>query len=222
MNSDGVVRHPKEEDSSSFERKLAVYALVGGAALGLPVPSEAGPISYSGLQNITVNAPGNYGLDLNADSVVDFIFAALENTDTGYHAVRVYSGTNNAVANASKLKAQQLNFGDPIPNGLTWSNDGLKLAKRGGFGDKGNWSPDGTPGFLGVRFDISGQTHYGWVRVGVTFQSTSFRIVDWAYNTTSGEAIRAGEPIPEPSTLSLMALGAAGLLALRRRKQKSS
>jgi hypothetical protein len=184
--------------------------------------AEASPIIYSGLQNITVNAPGFYGLDLNADSVVDFLFEALENSSQ--FVVVVPQGTN-AVAKAGFPKAQRLNFGDPIPNGLEFTFDTftMLLAKRRPYGkDFGNWTPDGTPGFLGVRFDISGDTHYGWVRVGVTFGSTSFRIVDWAYNSTPGEALKAGEPIPEPSTLSLMALGAAGLLALRRRRNQKA
>jgi len=54
-------------------------------------------------------------------------------------------------------------------------------------------------------------------RSGFTDKVTA---VDWAYESTVGAPIRAGA-IPEPSTLALasLAMGCAGLAALRRRRQ---
>ena len=49
----------------------------------------------------------------------------------------------------------------------------------------------------------------------------TFVINDWAYNNVSGGAINAGDgiPIPEPGTLGLLAAGARGVAALRRKNR---
>ena len=50
----------------------------------------------------------------------------------------------------------------------------------------------------------------------------SYHISGYAYETTQGATIKAGEvePVPEPSTitLALLASGAAGLMRARRKK----
>jgi len=91
----------------------------------------------------------------------------------------------------------------------------------------GNWDYSGSPAYLGLAFDISGSTHYGWAQLAVnisnsTPQSSSVTLIDYAYQDQAGIGINAGattETVPEPSTLALFALGAAGVIALRRRWQ---
>ena len=69
--------------------------------------------------------------------------------------------------------------------------------------------------FLGVKFDLSGASFFGWVGLEVEQHRLTARVTAWAYEDT-GAPIRAGE-IPEPSPLALLAMGAAGIAALRRR-----
>jgi hypothetical protein len=73
---------------------------------------------------------------------------------------------------------------------------------------------------VGFKFDPDGtagvQTLYGWVQMtvgGSTFGNG--KVIAWAYED-SGSAIRAGA-IPEPNSLALLALGAAGVASWRRR-----
>jgi len=94
----------------------------------------------------------------------------------------------------------------------------------------GGWSA-GQTGFAGFRFTTSGMSHqtdYGWVRLeyteGTNGLAKSITAVDWAYDT-SGAPITAGDVgAPEPSTtaLAILAAGAAGVAALRRRRNASA
>jgi hypothetical protein len=51
----------------------------------------------------------------------------------------------------------------------------------------------GTTGFIGLKFDVSGNTHYGWVRVEVTANGEILSIKDYAYDETPNTPIVAGE-----------------------------
>jgi hypothetical protein len=78
-----------------------------------------------------------------------------------------------------------------------------------------------TDAFVGFSFPIGGINHFGWVRVDVNNVAGTFLVKDWAYQDVAGRPIGAGQ-IPEPGTLGLLAAGATGLLALRRRVSKKA
>ena len=54
-------------------------------------------------------------------------------------------------------------------------------------------------GYLGVEFDIDGQTHYAWIKLTVhaelRFQDSqmTMSVFDFAYGTIPGKLIRAGQ-----------------------------
>jgi len=47
-------------------------------------------------------------------------------------------------------------------------------------------------GYLGLRFDIAGATHYGWARLSIP-SAAGFTLKDYAYNSVPGEPIAAGD-----------------------------
>lgn len=78
--------------------------------------------------------------------------------------------------------------------------------------------------YLGLKFEVDGQTHYGWARMSVHVQGLSMRadITGYAYETVPGQRIRAGQrmesvdapasdAIPNDGSLGALATGAAGL-----------
>ena len=92
--------------------------------------------------------------------------------------------------------------------------------------------------YVGIKFQIQGRFHYGWVRVTVTTTSNSFAatLTGYAYETIPNKGIIAGQtkgeddsnveqpnaaltmPTPEPATLGALALGAPGLSIWRRKE----
>ncbi len=60
--------------------------------------------------------------------------------------------------------------------------------------------------FVGVSFEISGTTHYGWIRVSNPLGITAGEFVDWAYAADPNAPLAAGV-VPEPSTVIFMIAG---------------
>ena len=83
-----------------------------------------------------------------------------------------------------------------------------------------DWQPN-SRGYLGLRIQLNGSTHYGWADVSVNktgpdaYTNTLFA---YAYNDVPDQAIVAGA-IPEPSAAALLVAGAAGAATLRRRRR---
>jgi hypothetical protein len=81
--------------------------------------------------------------------------------------------------------------------------------------------PAGTSIF-GIRFfnEATSTMHFGWVRMTLNSAGSPGTLVDYAWENVAGASIQAGA-VPEPSTVALlgmMAAGAIGLRAWRKRK----
>jgi len=134
----------------------------------------------------------------------------------------------------SRPKAKKFNRGDPINGAPFWSPVGGLVAKHssGNF-LTGNFQTN-VPGYAGFRLSKNAHYYYGWLRVDVNGSGTpnSLQLVDTgtpgiagAFNTSPSGAITAGQTasaIPEPANvaagLGLLALGAAGVREMRRRR----
>jgi hypothetical protein len=84
--------------------------------------------------------------------------------------------------------------------------------------------PYGEIGYIGFKFNNGSGDQYGWARVKFVRQQIDydFYLMDYAY-ADPGERIRAGQTasnnmVLEEGSLGVLALGAAGLLAWRKRR----
>lgn len=89
------------------------------------------------------------------------------------------------------------------------------------YGARGQFQAPGQ-GLVGFKFNTGAGEQYGWVRVRMNgFPTNSFAVVDYAYGDP-GEVVKAGQKrshsSPDLESLGGLALGAAGLLAWRRRR----
>ena len=82
-------------------------------------------------------------------------------------------------------------------------------------------SGENAHGYLGMKFDDgAGTVNYGWAEITLdqAGQNQTIELHAYAYETETDTAIKTGA-IPEPSTLGILALGAVGLAAWRRRQK---
>jgi hypothetical protein len=221
-------------DWHRFSPVLAVTA-------ALPVSAEAAVI-YSGVQNLSpplIPDNGSYfaaghgatNVDLDLDGVDDFrvrMNMSYSSLSWDFDIAALGTGGIATVGNSSR-DARVFRSGSTIgDSGLFSSRAGLAryFGTQGPF-VQGSWLPGGTDSLAAVRLD----DHMGWIRIRIegnmnggfpTFEGLT--VVDWAYESTPGQSIVAGD-IPEPSVgaltgLGLLALGARGLRAQRRRAQQ--
>jgi len=72
-------------------------------------------------------------------------------------------------------------------------------------------------GYLGMYIeDGVGERHYGWADMTIISSRNEITLHSFAFQDTAEVSILTGE-VPEPVTFSLLSLGAAGLLARRKR-----
>ena len=174
-------------------------ALLATAQVASAIPS----IVWSGTQNID---SGYLELDLNQDSIVDFIYTF------------VFPLTEFQVTSQdSNRSGTPLSAGTMIDQTLPdyWIGGTQPMAQWIRLLDDttvsfGSWAGI-ERGYMGLEFEISGQIHYGWAQITSVYDSPTVIIHDWAYETQPGVGIAAGA-IPEPSSTALFCLGGLGLV----------
>lgn len=224
----GVTLPP--EKALALRKKLA--ALLGGA--GVTATSLAGGhAAYAAI--VSFENPGPpFTFDWNAFRLLDITQPATQTTPGwnrsfyqykysggGYEGVVFVGYGGNARIALSGSRVAALPSGSLVGPALTFGNYAW-----GAYSYYGSWYiyiGDGQREFMGVEFDLSGNTHYGWVDVMWNPNATRFDAYAWGYETDPDTPIRAGDTgdvIPEPGTLAMFAMGAlAAAVALRRRKK---
>jgi len=75
-------------------------------------------------------------------------------------------------------------------------------------------------GYMALQLLNQDETYYGWARIsGENHDCKNVRLMvhEWAYNNTPGEEILTGQTsMPEPSSITMAAVGSTGLLFFRR------
>jgi hypothetical protein len=238
---------PSSQLSDSLHHQLNLYALAAGAAgvgmLALAQPAEA-KIVYTPAHNKLTHGH-HLSIDLNHDRATDFVVAIKSQYWSSMctfceQSMSVY-GNGNAGAGVigTKVEAAALKKGaviGPHDSFQNIQNAGRLMAS--GFNDNNSFhSVNGQFAnkknrFLGVKFEIRGTAHYGWVRfsdVTVVFENGVAPLITaelngYAYETIPNKAIIAGTTkgpdviTVQPASLGRLARGSAGLAAWRSGK----
>ena len=228
----------KKTSLNSLEKKLLSYSIAAGAAITAVEDAQAA-IIYKDLGDVMVSQnlmpnPDTYELDINGDNQIDFRIVHSSANYNPTSDVQFWGASNFAPANngfvGEKFAVKKLDVGDVIDDFLP---DGF--IKRGNFGSfymsYGKTKEFGEflgtdKAYFGFRFsDKNGLVFDGWGRVSMPSDGSKLTFHDLAYNDDSNGTIQVGQKVdgaavPEPGTLGMLAMGAAGVYAWRRKQAK--
>jgi hypothetical protein len=219
-------RRPAVRQLSVAAQGAAVLAL--GLGLAAPAPVEAS-IVYTDIADVTIKNNQLFGFDItNGTSPPQFIL--LHGSYIGQSgAVGLSSpfgyGYGNFVGTYKTYVSYPNSYSIPVISFLT-KGDAINstnlyyigyLAGTVNGQTVNEWA--GKHGYAGLLFyDQEDNLHYGWVELSMPSDLSSLTIYGYAYETDADTAIAAGA-VPVPSSLLLLATGALGVLAYRRRRQ---
>ncbi len=193
----------KKTTRKDLSKRLARYGALSVALAG--IIDANGQIVYTDVDPDEGGSGVNYALDLNNDSVVDFnIVGGPVQSYPSLYFVGIYGNSSNASilgeSSSPYVYPFALDNGNVISSGqTTWfdasaSSGTLNFASCYGGTGNSNWCGV-TDKYLGLRFDVGGNTYYGWARLDVNLTGKSWTIKDYAYNSVPGEAITAGQTV---------------------------
>jgi hypothetical protein len=233
--------------SSSVTRQLTAYAALGVAGAVSSNSAQAAVILNGG--SITETVTGlEWEVDLNGGGAE--ITLTLDPTGGFLYPLEpgpkpLLTATGGTAPTAAKIAGlvrgvgynqyryaqkfgSKITFGDSITLNASsvWAGKAVTLRDGSGFTNS-RWAGDRKSGFLGIKFDIGGFEHYGFVEVNIPNGDNKPAIGVYGYNDQVGDVptdaftLPPVNPIPEPTSLSLLALGATGLTLLRRSRKQS-
>lgn len=187
-----------------LHHNLTAYALAAGTAgvtlLALSPTAEA-QIVYTPAHE-TIDHNHEILIDLNHDGVTDFAIREIENRfGTGNSLLAVPSRHGGGVESQLAVGwAGDLPRGRKIGPSARFAAATALMANYSSFGDYGSGSwlyALGSARYLGIRFQIDGQTHYGWARLNVKANRPEKDIggllTGYAYQTQPSTPILAGD-----------------------------
>jgi len=202
---------------------LTRYGLATGAALAATAGPASAAIIYNNTSAFTVNTGHTtYNWDVDGGGASDFqIYLSLDGPHNIY-AARFHS--QNGWVKASGSLSNHL---EKLASGVA-VGPSLGASRFGGGNQFFTFNNHATGGVtlgtedVGYKFLLNSQVDYGWASITLAASSITFN--NWAYDTTGGE-INVGQTVaavPEPGNaalgLGLLALGAVGVSAYRKRK----
>lgn len=125
----------------------------------------------------------------------------------GYISDNILAGSNRFFTEPyggsfSRYYPYALDTFKSIPSELSFQNWGYQRIAFKSYGSGnlsntgGNWFPEQTDKYLGVRFiDSDENNHYGWIRCSVLDSADVLIIKDFAYESEPDKPIMAGDPL---------------------------
>jgi hypothetical protein len=184
-------------------KKLAAYSALAAGVVAAGTNAEAQIVYVDIDPDQTYTQDHDLDIDLNNDGIVDFTL--LIGSGATRHAVRLGPEMGNEALGSGAgnfFYPFALNVNDPINDVQTvWNGtaNGSLLTMAWVYtagGSYGNWL-NASDKYLGVRFFVGTDVHYGWIRFTITANAQGVTVVykDYAYNTTPDQGLLAGQTV---------------------------
>jgi len=213
--------------SFSFTHRLSSYAVAASAAgLGaLAIASSAEAKIVYTPADVAISTGETVPLDLNHDGIVDFDLVNYSNTfegsQQGFLWVNPATRRNGVDGNIVYERALDLAAGTPVGMQASFAVASYVFMISADAAQRcfGYWNNVKNK-FLGFKFSIQGETHFGWARISAACNPANNKIhavlTGYAYETAPGKTIVAGDqgqdedlPVPRSRTLGDLAAGTA-------------
>jgi hypothetical protein len=228
-----------------IEKRLSAYAgaaTAAGVSLLALTAAAQGKVVYTPANIVIGSWQGWIQLDVNNDRTADFSFS-ITNTSRGSQSSIFRgrgAGQSNAIWGQGNLSWQRQKYvfasaleprrevgpsKSNFQNGGPWVMGAARAWEHDGYSGSltyGQWAYT-KDRYLGLKFLIDGQTHYGWARLSVpTWGAAGATITGYAYETIPNKPIITGETkcpdvvTLEPASLGRLAQGASAISPWRR------
>jgi hypothetical protein len=179
-----------------LDNRLLAY-VAGASAAGVTTlalgQSAAAEIVYTPAD---IDVGAYYAIDLNHDGIADFTLETVP-FDSGHGHFLILA--LDVPGNAGQSHAGPLPIASAIEPRRQFTTStyygGLWMGAAFEYGtQKGSWGPwfNVTNKFIGLKFMIDGEVHYGWARVTVS-GGISAILTGYAYETIPNRGLRAGQ-----------------------------
>ena len=198
----------------SLTKKLSAYSSVACASL-LISNSASAKVVYTDIPDHTQATNPIYELDIDGNGTKEF------NIQQFFYSTYAIVDINDLNNNKVLVKTDSICVGLPVPYALNNDQEISINAPTGISWGAGKNNPlnyfggcglfiDKSEKFVGVKFERSGNTHYGWVRLSVNQAGSEFTVHDYAYEDVAGASITTGdtgvEPVDIPTQASIPTL----------------
>jgi hypothetical protein len=179
---------------------LAIATILAVGLLAVAWPAEA-KIVYTPT-NITIGRNSSYNLDVNNDGISDFTFTLdavpFICDPPGFCGWFIFTLVETPASGngAEGSPPARLTFGDQIGPSQTFYEGTGTMASLWGQdnwgGGEGNRGLNRKRGYLGLSFQIDGETYYGWAKISVNMKTGVVTLGGYAYETVANMPINAG------------------------------
>ncbi len=202
----------------NLEKKLLTYSAAASAVCMATLAPAQAEIIYTPVDIVT--KVGVFGtLDIDGDGIADFQYfrdysarCGRDCTQTFYYFNSFFlTGlqTNNGAVQGTRTPIMaRLAAKDRVGGGDTFVQDGVIFVA----GPNTQWTGPAR-GYVGLKFKIGGEVHYGWLRLTVTLPNpNTVTIAGYAYETVPNKPIVINQR-PAGSAQEFLAPGSLGRLA---------